>query len=277
MAADVALQAGAALFLLRMPPNAALHGIATDALMRWNLVALLACFAAAHLWLIFAMLRRKRAAAHATSSPPASRNGGVAPGEARQRRTGSALQWLLLPLLCAMYLWMAITAQHLWAANRFEGASPESMQVEVVGEQFEWYFRYPGTDATFGITRPSLVNAAAGNPLGLDPQDPRGADDLVSSVLVLPVGREVDLRLRSLDVIHGFFIPAMRLKQNTVPGLVLHVHFTPIATGTYPILCSQVCGLGHARMQAELRVVSPAAYQDWLRTRAEQQARELQQ
>jgi cytochrome c oxidase subunit 2 len=172
-----------------------------------------------------------------------------------------------------MYLWMAITAQHLWAVNRFEGASPEAMQVEVVGQQFQWYFRYPGPDAAFGIARPPLVNAAAGNPLGLDPQDSRGADDIVSSVLVLPLGREVDLRLRSLDVIHGFFIPAMRLKENTVPGLILHIHFTPIALGTYPILCSQVCGSGHARMQAQLRVVSPDAYQQWLQQRAKESVR----
>jgi cytochrome c oxidase subunit 2 len=148
------------------------------------------------------------------------------------------------------------------------------MQVEVVGQQFQWYFRYPGEDAAFGITRPQLANAAAGNPLGIDPQDQRGNDDLVSSVLTLPVGKEVDLRLRSFDVIHGFFIPAMRLKQNAVPGLVLHVHFTPITVGTYPILCSQVCGLGHARMQAQLRVVSQDAYQDWLKAQERRHAQE---
>ncbi|MGB0124925.1 MAG: cytochrome C oxidase subunit II, partial [Silvibacterium sp.] len=108
------------------------------------------------------------------------------------------------------------------------------------------------------------VNAAAGNPLGIDPRDARGTDDIVSSTLVLPAGREVDLQLRSLDVIHGFFVPGMRLKENTVPGLVLHVHFTPVAVGTYPILCSQVCGLGHARMQARLLVVSPADFNAWM-------------
>ena len=255
-----------------MPPNAALHGIAVDQLMRWNLIALLACFAAAHLWLIAALFRKNRA-----SVPSPAGESQPQPSAAGAQRSSWSVSWILLPLLCAMYAWMAITAQRLWAANRFEGASPESMQVEVVGQQFQWYFRYPGADAAFGTTRPQLVNAAAGNPLGLDPKDPRGNDDLVSSVLVLPVGREVDLRIRSLDVIHGFFIPAMRLKQNAVPGLVLHVHFTPIAVGTYPILCSQVCGLGHARMQAELRVVSPAAYQDWLTARERQHAQETAQ
>ena len=227
-----------------MPPNAALHGVAVDALMRWNLLALLLCFVLAHLWLIFAMFRRREA-----------------------RAFPSSLRWILLAGLCAMYVWMAITAQRLWAVNRFEGPSLEAMQVEVVGQQFQWYFRYPGADAAFGVTKPELVSAAAGNPLGIDPNDARGADDLVSSVLVLPVNREVDLRLRSLDVIHGFFIPSMRLKQNAVPGLVLHVHFTPTTVGTYSILCSQVCGLGHARMQAQLRVVSVQEFQEWLKTR----------
>jgi cytochrome c oxidase subunit II len=227
-----------------MPPNAALHGVAVDALMRWNLLVLLLCFVLAHLWLIFAIFRRREA-----------------------RAFPSAVRWVLLAGLCAMYVWMAITAQRLWAVNRFEGPSLEAMQVEVVGQQFQWYFRYPGADAAFGATRPTLVSAAAGNPLGIDPNDARGADDLVSSVLVLPVNREVDLRLRSLDVIHGFFIPAMRLKQNAVPGLVLHVHFTPTVVGTYSILCSQVCGLGHARMQAQLRVVSAQEFQAWLKTR----------
>jgi cytochrome c oxidase subunit 2 len=162
---------------------------------------------------------------------------------------------------------MAITSERLWAALRFEGADPAAMQVEVVGQQFQWYFRYPGDDARFGLTRPQLVNAAAGNPLGLDQHDPAAHDDIVSSVLLLPAGREVDLRLRALDVIHGFFIPGMRLKQNAVPGLELHVHFTPLAPGSYPILCTQVCGSGHARMQAVLRVVSPEEFAVWIAAR----------
>lgn len=140
--------------------------------------------------------------------------------------------------------------------------------MEVTGVQFQWYFRYPGADGSFGISRPELVNAPAGNPLGLDRTDPRSADDIVSSVLVLPAGREVDLRLRSFDVIHGFFIPGMRLKQNTVPGMEMHIHFTPAVPGDYAILCSQVCGSGHARMQTHLRVVSEREYEQWLSSHA---------
>ncbi|HZD49978.1 MAG TPA: cytochrome C oxidase subunit II [Silvibacterium sp.] len=226
-----------------MPPDGSLHGAALDRLMRWNLIAVCLCFLAAHVWLIAAILCRRRRDHTSVST---------------------AFRWAVLTVLCAMYLWMAVTAQRLWAQSRYSGPSLEAMQVEVTGEQFQWYFRYPGADAAFGSTRPDLVNAAAGNPIGIDSRDPRGHDDIVSSILVLPTGREVDLRLRSLDVIHGFFIPSMRLKENAVPGISLHVHFTPTVPGTYPILCSQVCGLGHARMQALLSVVSPAEFETWL-------------
>jgi cytochrome c oxidase subunit 2 len=225
-----------------MPPDGALRGPVVDHLMFWNLIAVSALALVAHLWLILAILRRRSA----KSSFPAP------------------LRWVLVGAFCVMYAWMAITAQNLWAANRFAGPSLTAMHVEVVGEQFQWYFRYPGADAAFGITRPALVDAAAGNPLGIDPSDPRGKDDIVSSSLVLPAGREVDVQLRSLDVIHGFFIPGMRLKENAVPGLLLHIHFTPVTPGTYAILCSQICGLGHQRMQAKLVVVSPADFNAWI-------------
>ena len=229
-----------------MPPNAALHGFGIDRLMKFNLIAIAVLFVAAHTLLVIAFLRK--------------------------RRSGKLPRFFLaesLPLIaiCGLYIWMAVTAQRLWAVNRFEGPSPTAMQVEVVGVQFQWYFRYPGEDATFGATRPQLVNAAAGNPLGLDPQDSQGNDDVVSSELVLPAGREIDLRLRAHDVIHGFFIPGMRLKQNAVPGLVLHVHFTPVIPGEYPILCSQVCGLGHGHMEARLRVLPSAEFDAWLAAR----------
>jgi cytochrome c oxidase subunit II len=225
-----------------MPADGALHGAIVDRLMLWNLVALCVAALVAHVWLVIAVLRRRAGAGSVSAW----------------------IRWSLVAAFCVMYAWMALTAQRLWAANRYAGPSLTAMQVEVVGEQFQWYFRYPGADAVFGVTRPQLVNAAADNPLGIDPRDAHGADDVVSSTLVLPAGREVDLQLRSLDVIHGFFVPGMRLKQNTVPGLVLHIHFTPVKTGTYPILCSQVCGLGHERMQTRLVVVSPADFDAWM-------------
>jgi cytochrome c oxidase subunit 2 len=228
-----------------MPANGAHHGFAVDRLMAFNLIAFGLCLLLAHGVLIAAFVKRKR-------SPQ--------PGI-----------WIVelvpLSLLCLLYAGLAIVAQRLWAENRFQGTSPTALQVEVVGVQFQWYFRYPGVDQTFGSTRPQLVNPARGNPLGIEPDDQAGKDDIVASELVLPEGREVDLRLRAHDVIHGFFVPGMRLKQNAVPGMMVHVHFTPIAIGNYEILCSQVCGLGHGTMHARLRVVSQDEYDSWLAAR----------
>jgi cytochrome c oxidase subunit II len=232
-----------------MPPNAAAHGIAVDRLMRWDIAAMAVCFVLANLVLGWLLWRPRRE---------------------RQSPSPWRVELLPLGLLTLLYTAMAITAEHVWASQRFEGPSPAALHVEVVGQQFQWYFHYPGVDAAYGQSRPTLVNAPLGNPLGLDRADPHSRDDIVASELVLPVNREIDLQLRALDVIHGFFIPQMRLKQNAVPGETLHVHFTPIAVGTYPILCSQLCGSGHARMQARLRVLSEADYEHWLAAQAPQ-------
>ncbi len=245
-----------------MPANGAFGGAAADRLMLDAAAGMLALFVIAHLLLIGAMLSNRR----------------LSSGSKDQAKRPRA--WLVeaLPLLTisALFIWLTVAAERLWAAQRFVGPAPDALQVEAVGVQFQWYFRYPGPDAEFGQTRPQLVAAAAGNPLGLDPMDIRAADDVVSSVLMLPAGREVDLRLRAHDVIHGLFIPGMRVKQNAVPGLVLHIHFTPEVAGTYPILCTQVCGSGHARMQAVLRVVPPAEYDAWLNAR-EQRLHQVRQ
>jgi len=248
-----------------MPSNGALHGLAIDRLMWWNLAILSALFVLAHILLMAALFRSR--------SPKQRHSDNQRGEESRDRRQKvSDKLWkselILLLALTFLYTWMAISAQRLWATIRYQGAAPQALQVEVTGEQFQWYFRYPGADAAFGLTRPELINAPAGNPLGLDRTDPHSIDDIVSSILVLPAGREVDLNLRSIDVIHGFFIPGMRLKQNAVPGMPMHVHFTPSIPGDYAILCSQVCGLGHARMQTHLRVVSNDEYQTWLASHA---------
>lgn len=238
-----------------LPPNGALHGIDLDHLLRWNLDTVFWLFVASQILIVLALLM---AALRRRTAPPA-----------QPRSVAAFLFTSLLPLLAitGLYIAMLVTSHRLWAARREQANLRNPVQVEVTGVQFAWYFRYPGDDGIYGRVAPRLVNAPAGNPLGLDPNDPHSRDDVVSPVLVLPAGRPVDLRLRSLDVIHGFFIPGMRLKQDAIPGMLGHLQFTPEVPGVYPILCSQVCGLGHARMQAQLRVVSEAEFQQWLAAR----------
>ena len=184
----------------------------------------------------------------------------------------AAFEYVPVALLTFLFAAATLRAERLWAASRYTGADPGALQVEATGVQFAWYFRYPGKDAAFGRTRPELIAPGEGNPLGLDPADDKGKDDFISSELVLPAGREVDVRLHAQDVIHGFAVPELRLKQNAVPGQNFHVHFTAAKAGTYTVLCTQVCGLGHFRMAARLRVVSEREYQQWLESKENAEA-----
>jgi cytochrome c oxidase subunit 2 len=225
-----------------LPADASAHGPALDHHLLLNLWIALAILALAHLILLAGLLARRR-----TEATNLWR-----------------IEYLPLSLLAVLFATLTIKAERLWAATRYTGASLTALQVEATGVQFAWYFRYPGPDATFGITRPQLVAPGEGNPLGLDPTDPHSADDEVASELVLPANHEIDLRLNAQDVIHGFSIPELRLKQNAVPGQTLHIHFTPTTPGTYAILCTQLCGLGHYRMNATLRILPPDQFTAWL-------------
>ena len=229
-----------------LPPDASAHGPALDQHLLLNLWIALALLALAHALLLIGLLRRP--GRRVPTNP----------------RTRALFEYLPVAALALLFAFLTLRAERLWAAIRYTGPDPGALQVEATGMQFAWYFRYPGADATFGRTRPQLIAPGEGNPLGLDPADPASLDDQVSSELVLPAGREVDLRLHAQDVIHGFSVPALRLKQNAVPGQGIHIHFTPTTPGTYAILCTQLCGLGHFRMTANLRIVSPAQYTAWL-------------
>jgi cytochrome c oxidase subunit 2 len=232
-----------------LPADASAHGLALDRHLLLNLWIVLALAALAHILLLFGLLFRHRT---------------VALEPAHDSRHKLRLEYLPLLALTLLFAALAIHAERLWAASRYTGADPSALQVEVTGMQLAWYFRYPGPDYTFGRTSPTLVDPGAGNPLGLDPADPHGTDDLTTSELVLPANREVDLTLHALDVIHGFAIPELRLKQNAVPGQTLHIHFTSTTPGAYAILCTQLCGLGHFRMNATLRILPPADFATWL-------------
>ena len=234
---------GTPLRFWHLPTDAALHGHAIDAHLLLNLWIALGLFALANILLVVGVVSRRRA---------------------HRPIHKFTLEYLPLTVFAAAFLFLGMRANSLWAAQRYTGAAPDALQVEVTGLQFAWYFHYPGADATFGRTRNELVSAAEGNPVGVDPLDPHGADDFVRPQLVLPADREVDLTLRAVDVIHGFAIPEMRLKQNAIPGETQHIHFTPTQPGDYAILCTQVCGLGHYRMQAMLRVLPAEQFDQWL-------------
>src|SRR5437667_6994100 len=166
---------------------------------------------------------------------------------------------------------LVFMGQRVWASIYFADAPANATIIQVTGEQFSWNFHYPGADGQFGRTDTKLITST--NNVGIDRSDPVAKDDVVSiGVMHVPVGKPVRVRLRSKDVIHSFFLPNFRVKQDAVPGMGIEVWFTPTRPGQYEIACAELCGLGHYRMKAALTVdESDAKFNEWLKMAFEQQ------
>jgi cytochrome c oxidase subunit 2 len=168
------------------------------------------------------------------------------------------LEWTWTLVTAAILTVLLFNALGLWA--QITSAPPaDAFVVEVTGQQFAWNVRYPGPDGIFGRTDPKQVSPEAFNFIGLDKSDPNAADDIMmQNQLFLPAGRPVRIRLRSLDVIHSFFLPNFRVKQDAVPGMTVETWFVPSQPGDFEIACAQHCGLGHYRMRGQVHVVPPS-------------------
>lgn len=167
----------------------------------------------------------------------------------------SKLEVVWTIVTAVIFIGLAVMGQSVWASLRFNDAPAGSFQVEVVAQQFQWNFHYAGTDGVFGRTDPLLIDDSALNFIGIDEADPNAKDDAVHSVLAIPAGRPVELLLRSKDVIHNFWVPQLRFKQDLVPGMVIRVHFTANTPGKYELACAELCGQLHFKMKSYLLVL----------------------
>ncbi|HZH11105.1 MAG TPA: cytochrome c oxidase subunit II [Microvirga sp.] len=158
----------------------------------------------------------------------------------------------------------AMLAPGLFVWRQFITVPQDATDIEILGQQWQWSFRLPGPDGKLGITDTRLISPD--NPLGISREDPKGQDDVVveGGELRLPVGRPVKALLRSVDVIHNFYVPEMRAKMDLVPGQVSYIWFTPTRTGTFEILCAELCGVGHSQMRGTVVVQGEKDYQAWL-------------
>lgn len=149
--------------------------------------------------------------------------------------------------------------------KQFVTVPPDAAVVEVVGQQWLWSFRLPGADGKLG--RADTRAVSADNPLGVDPSDAAAVDDLIlqGGELHLPVGKPVHVLLRSTDVLHNFYVPEFRAKMDMVPGSVTYFWLTPTRTGTFEILCAELCGVAHSQMRSIVVVDDQATYEAWLR------------
>jgi cytochrome c oxidase subunit 2 len=150
--------------------------------------------------------------------------------------------WTIVPAIILIVLFML--SQSLWWS--IKGSVPATdFQVQVTAKQFNWVFTYPGPDGVFGT-----------------------ADDLtLENELHVPVNKIVRVSLRAEDVIHSFFLPNLRLKQDAVPGREIPAWFEATQTGRYEIPCAELCGFGHSGMLGYLTVHSVVDYQQWVKQR----------
>ena len=150
----------------------------------------------------------------------------------------------------------------VWA--RFVEVPEEAHVVEVVGQQWHWTYRYPGVDGKFGQVDAERINKD--NPLGIDPEDPLGRDDVVvlHPEAHLPVDRPVKLLLRSKDVLHNYTVAQFRVKMDLVPGMDTYMWLEPTKTGRYEVLCEELCGIAHHTMRGAVVVEEAQEFETWL-------------
>ncbi len=182
--------------------------------------------------------------------------------------------WTIVPavvltvlVLFGFFTWRSIT-------NIPEDLQKSALQVEVLGEQFQWNVRYAGSDGIIGKRNYKMTTPT--NPYGIDFNDKNSWDDIQGSEIWLPVNKPVRFHIVSKDIIHSFYIPDFRVQINAVPGMTNYFQFTPTVTteemrdrlGDYNydfvMLCNKICGSGHYNMQKKVVVVTEEKYKEWL-------------
>ena len=153
--------------------------------------------------------------------------------------------------------------------NKIKATVPDSkdaIRIEVVAEQFGWNIHYAGPDGKLGPRKSELVHFS--NPIGLDRGDPASADDVVmGNEMRLPVDKTVVIDLLSKDVIHSFFVPEFRIKQDAMPGMKIPMWITPNKTGKFEITCAQLCGFAHSLMRGDVYVQTQEEFDAWYQSR----------
>ncbi len=172
------------------------------------------------------------------------------------------LEWWLTGLTSVGVAVMLTPGLFVW--NQFVTVPEEAAEFEVMAQQWQWSFRFPGKDGVLGTSDPRNINDD--NPFGLNPDDPNGQDDVLvdDTEVHLPLGKPVKVVLRSIDVLHDFYVPQFRAKMDMVPGMVTYFWFTPTRTGTFDILCFELCGIGHYAMRGTVVVDEESDFQAWL-------------
>lgn len=206
--------------------------------------------------------------------------------------------WTIIPVivLAGLIIWGLYTWTDIMDVNEDD----DPLIVELYAQQFNWTARYAGEDNVLGDASVRLIDIDKANVLGLDESDPNGNDDIIVKELHLPVGRKVNIYMRSQDVLHSAYMPHFRAQMNCVPGMITSFSFTPTITTAdmrlnpdvvdkvdrtnelrakwaaegksnvdpwefdYVLLCNKICGKSHYNMQMKIIVETEEEYNKWL-------------
>ncbi|WP_282132153.1 cytochrome c oxidase subunit II [Cellulophaga baltica] len=271
-----------------LPEAASEHGAEYDSLMLWSFV------------IIFIVQTLTQALLHYFGFKYRGEKGKKALFYADNDRL--EFIWTIIPVivLAGLILWGLYT----WTTIMDINDDDDPVVVELYAQQFNWTARYAGGDNVLGDANVRMIDIDRANVLGLDEADPNAADDIIVKELHLPVGRKVNFKMRSQDVLHSAYMPHFRAQMNCVPGMITEFSYTPIYTTEemrqnpdvvdkvkrtnairaeraakgednsdpwefdYILLCNKICGKSHYNMQMKIIVESEEDYNKWL---AEQQ------
>lgn len=239
------------------PPNVSAHGAIVDQLiniMHWFMLVL---FVGWGIFFIYCLVRFR------------AREGHKASHELPHTKTPKYLEIGIVIFEAVILVGLSYPA---WSKLK-TSFPPEdkSLVIRIVAQQFAWNIHYPGPDGVFGNTDPKFLSDS--NSIGLDPNDPNGKDDITTlNQLHFPVNKPVIARLSSKDVIHSFFIPVLRVKQDAVPGMVIPIWWEANKTGQFEIACAQLCGNGHTTMRGFVSIDTPEEYDAWVKEQLAQLA-----
>ena len=206
--------------------------------------------------------------------------------------------WTIIPVivLAGLILWGLYTWTNIMDVNDED----DPLIVELYAQQFNWTARYGGADNVLGDANVRMIDIDRANVLGLDEADPNATDDIIVKELHLPVGRKVNFKMRSQDVLHSAYMPHFRAQMNCVPGMITEFSYTPIYTTEqmrqnpdiiekvkrtnairakraangednsdpwefdYILLCNKICGKSHYNMQMKIIVETEEEYNKWI-------------
>ncbi|MBU2907636.1 cytochrome c oxidase subunit II [Arenibacter algicola] len=206
--------------------------------------------------------------------------------------------WTIIPVivLAGLILW----GLYAWTNIMDINDEDDPLTIELYAQQFSWTARYAGNDNVLGDANVRMIDIDNANVLGLDNSDPNAADDIIVKELHLPVGRKVNFKMRSQDVLHSAYMPHFRAQMNCVPGMITQFSFTPTITTAemrqnpdvvdkvkringiraekaakgmdnsdpwefdYILLCNKICGKSHYNMQMKIIVETEEEYNAWI-------------